>query len=368
MDPGSKEAYRNIFDAIRPQPGVSGPSLWFLLGFLLFLALLIGGTAYTRYRRRRLKLEKAFHELSTEKSLTSVEERELYAMACGVTPDQPLAILSSLAAFERGVEDRVPTTATSPASSELLSLLQSLRRKLGFERLPSSWALRHTRQIPPETRLMVGFKRDDEARFCTCVVEENHASGIRVAPLLRTDQEALTQVKSGERLYVRFWRMRDTEYKFRTQLLAGSPEVRDTLLLAHSDDLERVQQRDFFRLRVNLPIALYDLPDPDLAEISQEELRLPDEAVKILDATLVNVSAGGCAIRSEQELPGDALVIVDPDIGGPFSLGGMVCRVSRVEAGDDGLTHYLHYVNATDIVQDRIVRELYRQQLERAAG
>ena len=73
-------------------------------------------------------------------------------------------------------------------------------------------------------------------------------------------------------------------------------------------------------------------------------------------------------MRSEQELLVDSLVVIDPEIGGPFSLGRMICRVGQAREETDARLLTLEYVNATPNVQDRLMRELYAQQQERAGG
>jgi len=368
MQPSERESYQELFNIIRPQTGVYGPALWVLLGFTLVVVLLVGGTALIRHRHRLRSLRKAFHDLATERGLSPAEENRLSEMAAGTTSDQPLVMYSSIAAFEEAVESLVPTADPTPANTALLGELESLRSKLGFDQFPSRWSLRHTRQIPPGARLLVGVRRGGEDLFTTCTVDDSNASHIMATPLLKKDQEVLKEVQGDESLFVRYWRTGDTEYRFTSTLRSKTPPERDQLFLAHASKLERLQNRDFFRLRVNLPVTLYDLPDPDLAEISQDEFVLPQEARPVLTGDLVDVSVGGCAVRSEQELLVDSLVVIDPEIGGPFSLGRMICRVGQAREETDARLLTLEYVNATPNVQDRLMRELYAQQQERAGG
>lgn len=366
MQPSEREGYQELFDMIRPQTGVEGPALWVLLGLVLVAVVLIGGTSFVRRRKRSRQLSSAFHALAVEKALTPAEEKRLLAMAESVTADQPLQIFSSLADFEAAVEALVPTDAGEPAPGDLLTQLRSLRVKLGFDRIPKRWRLRHSRQIPVGARLMVGFGSEEEGRMATCDVEGTNASFIRATPLLRRDQDLLSEVRLDTPLVVRYWRSGDTEYLFASRLLAGTEKDRSQLRLAHASRLERLQQRDFFRLKVKIPVTLYDLPDPDLAMISQEDFELPEESRPVLEGTIMDISAGGCAVRSDEQLPADSLVVVDPDVEGPFSIGRMICRVGHLELEEGALLHRLEYVNAPPAVQDRLMRELYQEQQERA--
>ncbi len=369
-DPSAKkEAYEQLFEIIRPRPETSGWVLWALVGFVLgFVALLWVGTVVLRRRDER-HIRRAFEKLSQERGLTDAEGAVLFQMAQAVKLENPLMAFSSVSAFENGMDRVLETVPAGDGDrrAELVGLFQSLRQKLRFDALPPQWALRHSRQIPIGTRMLVGFKRGEQARFCSCVVVENDALAMLVAPLVKADEAALRQVADEETLYIRFWMQGDTEYKFRSRLLPATDAGRETLLLDHAKDLVRLQRRDFFRLPVNIPLRFFDLPDEEAAERSPADIDIDGEASPRMEGALVNLSAGGGALHASVGLASDDLLVIDPMFRGDFSLGGVVCKVirSKQEEGD-AFTHYLEFVNVGGALQDRLVQKLYQRQLSLA--
>lgn len=360
-DPVPIEEYQDILDALRLRSETAGWLLWAVLGFLaIFVGLLWGGAVVMRRRERR-HVMRGFNKLAEERGLTGEETALLLRMAREARLENLLMAFSSVSAFERGI-DRLLPPEDGPERDAMVSRLQGLRTKLRFDHLPPKWALRHSRQIPLDIRILVGFKRNGRTRFCTCVVVENNAVALKVAPLVREDEEALEGVEIGERLYIRFWMERDAEYKFRSCLLPETGTSRGTLVLEHTERLERLQRRDFFRLPVHIALRFYALPDAELARLPPGEIRVEGEPR--LAGTLVDLSAGGAAVQAEEGLAPGEQVVIDPLYEGDFSLAGLVCEtIKSVENRADGFTNILEFVNAGDALQDRLVRELYRRQL-----
>ena len=359
----------DVFDALAYRSGAPLWMLWSLLGFVFLGVILLWGGAVMIRRREERHVRKGFHLLADERGLNEVEEALLLKLVTAARPENLLTIFVSVAIFERGVDALMAGVSSAPGDSgDLAAGLKHLRKKLGFDRLPERWTLRHSRQIPLETRLMVGFKRVERTRFCTCVVVDSDPLKLEVSPLLRHDETALEEVAAGERFYVRFWMNGDTEYKFRSTLLEETGSQRSTLFLAHSDHLERLQQRDFFRLRVHIPIKLYG-HDAEKEICSPSEVSIEDPAQYRAQAVLEDLSAGGAAIHADETLDEGELLVVDPAYRGDFSLAGVVCRVLRSEKSkESGQIYYLEFVNATRSLQDRLVRELYKKQLSISTG
>ncbi len=254
-----KQAYSDIFDIIRPRSESPDYYLWVFLGFLALIVVLVVVEAYILRRRHRAHTHRTFRSLAEEKGLTHTEEEIVWKIAEGVSSGNPPIVLSSMSAFNQGVNHLIQKIGTDDPISlrNLDEWLVLIRRKLRFDELPAGWAFKTTRDIPDGQRLLAGFKHEDQTRFCTCLVAEVDGAGILVSPLLRTDEEAFREVSEEDVVYVRFWRHGDTEYKFRTKLLPGSDAGPGTLLLAHAEELDRVQRRDFFRVCPDLSTGFF---------------------------------------------------------------------------------------------------------------
>ena len=368
-DASKEEAYKQLFDVIRPR---SEYPLWMILtfvGFIVLIVVLLWRGRVVLRRREAQFIRRIFENLAQEKGLDEEDERLLWRMAGEARLLDPLLIFSSISAFE-GAEDRELSRLSEEDDAgreELTDRLQALKRKLRLDRLPLGWALRHTREIPVGQRIRVGFKRDETTRFCSCTVVEIDANGIRVAPIVKADRDALKEVAPEETLYVRFWRRDDTEYKFRTHILLEGEQEDEMLLLAHTGDLERVQRRDFFRLPVHIPMTLYVIPDVETASLSPGDLRVKGLATIRLKGVLTNLSAGGIALRSETAVEEGELLMVDPEVRTPFSLEGIACRTirSKHEPGED-YVHHFEFINVNDTLRDRLVGQIDREQIDLA--
>ncbi|MDP6775737.1 MAG: PilZ domain-containing protein [Candidatus Latescibacteria bacterium] len=368
-DPASKEAYERLFDIIRPRSETSGWELGALFGLIVLVVGLIWGGSRIRRRREEARTRQAFRLLAQERSLDPEEQALLHRMASSLGKANPLFVFASIAAFEKGVDLLVSEAAQGDAVAlrDTADRLQSLRQKLGFDTIPDKWALRHSRQIPVGTRLMVGFKQEDQTRFCSCVVVETDPLAITVAPMLRGDEEALVQVPVGQRLYVRFWLQGDTEYKFRSELLPSEDSEPGSLRLAHAVEMVRLQRRDFFRLPVRIPMVFYALKDEEAARRLPADIQVGEDVQPRLEGVLVNLSAGGAAFRAEGGLDPEERVVMDPLYKGLFPLAGIVCKaIGSRAAGGGEVTSYVEYLNVSSAMQDRLVQKLYQRQLARA--
>lgn len=368
-DASREEAYKQFFDVIRPR---SEYPLWMILafaGFIVLIVVLLWRGRVVLRRREEQFIRRIFQNLAQEKGLDEEDERLLWRMAREVRLLDPLLVFSSISAFE-GAEGRELSRLSEgddAGREELTDRLQTLKRKLRLDRLPLGWALRHTRDIPVGQRIRVGFKRDETTRFCSCTVVEVDASGMTVAPIVKADRDALKEVTPEETLYVRFWRRDDTEYKFRTRILPEDEQEDEMLLLAHAEDLERVQRRDFFRLPVHIPVALYAIPDVETASLSPGELRVKGLVTIRLKGMLTNLSAGGIALRSKTAVEEGALLMVDPEVRTPFSLEGIACRTIRSEQEPGkGYVHHFDFINVNETLRDRLVGQIDREQIRMA--
>ena len=361
-----KEVYRQIFDIIRPRSESPEWMLWFFLSFLVLIAALVIGEAIIIRKRHRRHLHRSFRSLAEEKGLTETEVGIIWRIAAEASPTNPLIVLGSLGAFNRGVDRLIEKIGPDDQASRrnLEEWLVLIRRKLRFDELPVGWALKTTRDIPEGQRLLAGFKRDDQTRFCTCLVVEVDASGILVSPLIRADEEAFDKVSEEDVVYVRFWRHGDTEYKFRTRLLPDSGHGRGTLLLGHADELERVQRRDFFRLGTRIPASLYDLPPDVDPSTPPGEIVIEPGTPPSYEAIIVDLSAGGLLASTTVQKDDDEHFTIGASLDGEFSLAGIVCQLVRSEPrGEDRYLQHLEFTNVNDTLQDRLVRQIHNAQV-----
>lgn len=349
------DGYQTLFDLLRERAETPA---WMIAVFLLFLVLVVG-IIYWGWRMQRRReaayLRRSFNALAEEKGLDEEETQQVWNLAVAGLCEQPLLLLSSASAFDRCVNnapDAVPE-----------SRLPMLRHKLGFSIRPLGWALAHTREIAVGQHLWVGFKRGETARFCHCVLVENTGDGLLVTPIVKADEEAFKDVREDDLIYARFWRRGDTEYQFRTSLLPQTDPDRVTLWLAHTDQISRVQRRDFFRLPVRIPVAIHNIGNAEDAELPPETLRARSSA-PIAHGTLTDLSAGGAALVVPQPLAFGAHIFLAPTGQSPFALSGIAGRVLDMSSEGRNIHHHrLEFTNLDDVRQDSLARQIHHAQI-----
>jgi c-di-GMP-binding flagellar brake protein YcgR len=244
---------------------------------------------------------------------------------------------------------------------------------------------------------------------------------IPVVPRLREDADYFDDLAPGDRLSVRLWREADTEYCFDTQLVARDRGT-GTFLLRHSAKVERVQQRDFFRVEASFDIALFgmndadsggegaiegsgaerdsaaivllDTPEGEVASSPDQErdssplrgdppppsdqtagvqdrkehsVDIPDNAPRV-DGRVSNISAGGLGMTVTGALPAADRWLVDPAFDGPFPLAGVICRVIGDRRQDDLTVLKLKFEELPTSVESEIVRQVFQYQLLQSGG
>lgn len=347
--------YQTLFALLRERGETPA---WMIAVFLLFLVLVVG-IIYWGWRRQREReaayLHRSFNALAEEKGLDEEESQQVWNLALAGRCEHPLLLLSSASAFDQCV------TSAPDAIPE--SRLPMLRHKLGFTVRPLGWALVHTREIAVGQHLWVGFKRGETARFCHCVLVENNGDGLLVTPIVKADEDAFKDVRENDLIYTRFWRRGDTEYQFRTGLLPQTDPDRVTLWLAHTDQISRVQRRDFFRLPVRIPVAIHSIGNAEDAELPPETLRARSSTPSAHGA-ITDLSAGGAALLIAKPMAFGAHIWLAPTGQSPFALFGIACRVLDISSeGPDAHRHRLEFVNLDDVQQDALARQIHHAQI-----
>ena len=251
---------------------------------------------------------------------------------------------------------------------------------------------------------MVQSEAGEAETFSPWLVVGRDERGLSATLMLREDRRQFHAVTQGSHLSARFWRERDTEYRFTTEVISVD-EVSETILLKHVHDVERMQQRGFFRIAVHFPMLLRVLPEeagPEGAEVAialldsvetpdeeQEEIVEPadggaepgdrgedetEEAVlnpaelPAIQVEVMDLSAGGLNVRTQDTTKAGTRVLMDPDFKGAFPLAGIVCQVLGDTSEPNGRTMQLRFVDLPPALESTIVRRVYQHQIFAMTG
>lgn len=391
---------REILPLLRPrsaEPTLFSTTVWYLLwaGIVVLLTLYL--VRWLRLRKRRLvEFQEAAHEAGLKASQTTL----LYRIARNRKMRAPLRLLSSPQFFDREVGRYAAGIAAKDRRHPELDQIGKIRRALGFDELDLDQTLTSTRQIDRAQSVMmqVGHLHHEEAEHTPCLVLERDEGLLTLAPVLREGDSTEPRWKEGQELSGVFWREGDTEYRFVTRVIRADPSG-ETVDVEHGA-VERLQNRDFYRIVVDFSADFYLLP----ADTEEEETVPDDAAIELLDreeairvapsipvdpendenaepdrlaeATrihghVVNLSAGGLAVDIPLDGPtGDTeRWVVDPAFEGDFPLAGLtLSSVSSEDAVVGAKRVKLQFEDLPTPIEKEIVRSVYEHQLHGAGG
>ena len=353
MDSG----YQDILPYIRPRAGDLG---WLgLLMASLIIALLAGAllTYLTTGWRRRRRTRLAFFAAAAERRLSIPQTTMLYDLSRRHRMHDPLLLLTSLKIFD----DHAGRLAAGGGDRTRLNALGAVRRRLGFDTPAVEQRFYTTRTLAPGQKLMVwpnGLQRG----FIQCVVVGRDERAITAVPLRRDDDELLSQLQAGEKIKVLFWRDGDTEYRFRTDILEFQPHT-TSVRIRHAEELERVQQRDFYRIHVDMHVRLYALP-LGIEEIDPE--RVASVATDVLEADLMDLSGGGLSLFLPGPAPRNAEIVIDPVYEGVFPLAAAHLLIVDQQRQGNGWHVRLQFTELPAAVRDDLVAAIFDYELSAA--
>ncbi|MFH1570600.1 MAG: PilZ domain-containing protein [Gemmatimonadota bacterium] len=359
------ESFRRILPYFRLQEGDAPwmyPWLVELVALVsLALLLLLVTVLVVRRIREYRHTWSSFRECAGEHGLSAPQTELVRRIAREARMRHPLLLLTSVEAFDRRVGAYLERRRDHPERPAIVDSLAHVRRLLEFDRVPAGRPLRSTRELHPGQRLMVWPVKGGPSGFIHCVVAHRDDDAIVAVPLLREDDRHLQALEVGDRIKVRFWREHDTEYRFRSQILEANPET-TSIVVGHSDRLERIQKRDYYRLAVRFRLGLVAVPE--------DRLGAPEEipAGRRFEAIAADISGGGLGVTAEAVVPPGHVVVIDPAYTGPFPIAGLWCRVVAQEQREGARWLGLEFADISRERQTDLVNVIFQQQIHRVTA
>ena len=193
-----------------------------------------------------------------------------------------------------------------------------------------------------------------EGSYITKVLERRR-DGMRVyAPSFRA---TILPIPPGESLEVHF-SLNGAHYEYRCEILERYPGTIPTILIsAPAEEVKRVQRRSFFRIGAAFPVAI----EPTAPIPGSPHPGPPCRG------SSVNLSGGGMLLESPELYPDGSILDLSleiPDGRVPAVVRTEVLRdAGRATPGARGTWFLaLEFLSATDGVQERITRYIYRLQ------
>ncbi len=359
----NSDRLRDALPFLRPR--IEEPSGIVLLFFGLICTALIALIAHhiLRWHQERRRLYKRLCERGSERGLSPEELAFLVPLAKRAKLANPSQLINTPYAFDRTIGPIVNELIAEDWHHEDIAQIERIRAQLGFDYMASDQPLRTTRQLAEGLTLMVWCDSEELEAFYPWIIVHRDERALTVAPLLKEDFARYANLDTRSSLAVRFWRSTDTEYRFVSMVLSTDSSQR-TVTLQHGDDLERLEQRDFYRINVYFDIHFWLLEDAD--ETASTTAETPTEPMRI-SATVLDLSAGGLEIETSAPIfPQGVILQVVPDFEGPFPLAELRCQIVQQKQVGENNRLQLRFDSVPAAREAELVRSVYEQQLRKA--
>ena len=335
------DSYRSLLPLLR----LRGENPEWLLSLLALAVAVSVGYAIVYSYRARCRRWRAFYEHGRKLGLLPAQIQLLERIAIRGRMRRPTLLLDSLQTFDR--------QTARYSSDETTEDIARIRWLLGFDQAEKEHPLLSTHQLDLGQSLMVWPVKGGPRGFMQYVIIDIDERAIHLAPLMHKDDKRMQAMSAGDLIKARYWREGDTEYRFRSRILDSAPDT-STIAIKHCDDLQRVQQRDFFRLGVYFELALHSLTD--------------DGQPSTVSGVVVDISGGGLGFITATPVDLDTAFEIDRDFAGPFPLQEARCRSISRQKHPMGWRIRLEFIDLPSRQEDEIVRCIYQHQLDRIAA
>jgi len=343
--------------------------MWAILVFLgvVFIAAFFELMKKARHAREKLAERwQSAAEIAADKELSKEEWGAVKRVIQRHAPKEPLRAVTVRQVFDRVVEDEM--TASRPevyseAFAELGLLLRDARQRLALDYIPLGQRIHSTRELYLNQVVWVAPKGERPPKWTPVTVVSVDEAFFYVTAREKDDGQ-LPAVRPGDGVRCRMWREEDARYVF-TSTLAQETDARRTLSFHHAEALERLQSREYFRIRQDLSAEVTFLNAPAEGEDADLKDRAPIARVR---GRIVNLSAGGFGVVVSQAVPKQVLLKVEAALPGAESLE-VVARVVATHPISGGRTLVRgEYSGLDESTRELIARYVIQQQQVPPAG
>jgi len=319
---------------------------------LVLLALLIGVMVFFETRRSR-KIERGLRALALAKFDLQAEKLDLRMSSATILKrivqktglQDPASIMKFSSIFEDSVNKYYEIEKIESIPNETLAQISALRKTLGFSPLPGGIVLTSTRQFCSGDKCTIQIPENDPPPTLhgTCYVIE-----------LNERQWSITRPE-GPKVQVGTWarislaKPNDGEYIFRAQVLS---DFEEEIVFSHTNMLNRVQQRNWARVDVAIPVIATLMDERRVGEV--------------LQGKIVDISGGGLRMILPDKLAKDSMLILNFELPGQGQISDLLVRVVRfaVPTGvnTSKIVHDVSVALAMDSDCEKIIKFVFEKQ------
>ncbi|MFC1544822.1 flagellar brake protein [Gemmatimonadota bacterium] len=333
-------------------------SLAVYFGLILVTVLVYG---YLRRRRERKTLLNA----ARSRGLSNGELKLITHLAGKRSKINVKQVFKSVREFHRlfgpMMHELVASSEIDVQARKKLDGIFALRKKLFGDVSYHFGNMTSTIQLRIGLKVLLRFEFEGVSHTFSTVVLDVDSEAITVAN--PSKDGSYFMFDRGQKFKGSFNRPEDGLYEFSTHALrAVSRESQYFLLLAHADQIERMQSRMYYRipLRVELEFDRF-------AWNSNPEQRYHggvSEAGEQMSGLVVNLGGGGVLIRTAGELHKDDMITFDLPLPGGAELSDVLGKVVEVEKSDgEEQNYHVQFLNLKQSDKDTIIKSIQQHNL-----
>jgi c-di-GMP-binding flagellar brake protein YcgR len=285
-------------------------------------------------------------------------ETTLLKRLAGHIPDgNPVSVINSPANFDLCVEQELAQMPREGnAFDEAISLVSSIRRKLGLDHVPRGQFIHSTHGLAPNQELKIALPGEEGREFISSVIRVSEAEIIITVPTKGKDTYLLEE---GSAVEVEFVREDDAIYRFHSKVVRNFKGRLPLLFIEHSRKLERVQLRRHFRIEASLPVRCRILKAEELDNPLEAFLGKDDWH----DGTITNISGGGALVELDCDAETGDYINFDASLDDD-KRDNFTCEIIEVTKKDDKRVAHAAFVGITENMRDKIIKYVFKHQLD----
>lgn len=334
---------------------------WMVIGMgVLFVLALIGEQVRQKaLNRKRIRMEwETIEAMAAEKELPQAGWNRLKQCIARWLPEYPLRAMTSRFDFDHCVDSEMKALLVSGAHAEYETAgeeLHDVRRHLGLDHIPYGQRIYTTRELVGGIPAWIALTSVSKPRWYAMRI---HSVDEAYLTLHAIEGQEVPDLAPGVEVRIRLWREDDARYMFKTKL-ERKLDMPDRWQFHHTTELDRVQSRDFFRIRFDHTVEVAVLERPKDGQTTALVTAPPIDAVH---GRLTSLSGGGFALLATHPIADRAFIRVNLDLPNMEPILAVARVVGTTMQANGRCLVRATFIGLEDEHRDKIVRFVTIQQ------